>query len=110
MTRVLLASPISWTVSSHFCGAFADLLEDPIPSVEVKHQFARGGPRLANQRNLLVRYFLEETTSDYLLFVDSDIKFTRTDLETLLDSRKSIVGARSYGYSEARDETFPNWQ
>lgn len=107
--RILLATLTAGTVSAHYCDSLADLLENPISGVGVRHVFVRGGPRLANQRNIALKYFLE-TEGGKLLFVDADIKFTTNDLKILLDSDKDIVGARSYGYSEERDETFPNWQ
>src|SRR5258708_5249424 len=97
MTRVLLATLTDGTVSAHYAGAKDDLLYDPIPDVDVKPIFVRGGPRLANQRNIALQYFLAlDQPAHFVLFVDSDIKFSKSDLQLLLDSNKDIVGARSY--------------
>lgn len=42
------------------------------------------GPYLDDGRNLCVQRFLSQHTSDYLVFVDSDISFSRLDLAELL--------------------------
>src|SRR6266478_9269202 len=111
MTRVLLATLTPGAVSAHYAGSLADLLRDPIPDGDVMHLFVHGGPRPAHQRNVAVRYFLAlEQPADYLLFVDSDHKFTTPDIKLLLDSEQDIVGARYYGYSMERNETYPTWK
>lgn len=109
MIRVLLATLTAGNVSAHFCSSLADLLSKPITGVRVDHLLVHGGPQVAHQRNMAVKHFLE-TSNDYLLFVDSDIRFEPRDIDLLLDSNKDIVGARYYGYSEARDEPFPTWK
>lgn len=111
MTRVLLATLTSGTVSAHYCGSLADLLSEPILDVDVMHLFVHGGPRPAHQRNVAVRYFLAlDQPADYLLFIDADQKFTTPDIKLLLDSNQDIVGARYYGYSADRNETYPTWK
>ena len=111
MIRILLVTLTAGTVSAHYAGSLADLLRDPIPDVDVMHLFVHGGPRPAHQRNVAVRYFLAlEQPADGLLFVDADHKFTKQDVKLLIDSQQDIVGARYYGYSEARNETYPTWK
>ena len=44
------------------------------------------GPYLDDGRNLCVQRFLRDHSTDYLVFVDSDIEFTRIDLAHLLYS------------------------
>ncbi len=107
--RVLLATLTAGSVSAHYCSSLADLLSDPVPWYKFSHILAHGGPLVAHQRNVVVKHFLG-IDSDYLLFVDADIKFAQEDIRLLLDSKKDIVGARYYGYSEARDDTYPTWQ
>lgn len=110
MTRVLLATLTGGNVSEDYHGSIIDLIENPLNDVKVKTVRARGGGMsVAHKRNVVVKHFTEGPF-DKLLFVDSDIKFTTHDLRALVDSGKDIVGARAYGYSEERDETFPNWQ
>lgn len=107
--RVLLATLTPATVSAHYCDSLAELLENPLPAVKVTHVLAIGGPMLGHTRNIVSKGFLS-SVSDYLLFVDSDIKFTRNDLKLLLDCNQNICGARYYGYSPDRDETYPTWK
>jgi len=110
-TNVLLATLTAGIVSADYCGSLADLLENPLPGVEVKHVLVHGsGGGLAHQRNMAAKYFMENG-GDKLLFVDSDIsgEFAK-NLKLLLDSDKDIVGARTFGYSKASNETFPNWK
>lgn len=54
------------------------------------------GPRIASSRNKVVQTFLKDTACDWLLMVDTDMVFTPSDLDRLLDvaqpSRAPVVG------------------
>ncbi len=69
------------TVTGEFCSSVAGLIQYRSPGEVVR---LRTGPRLAEARNQVVDHFAK-TDLEWLWFVDSDMVFTPTTLERLLD-------------------------
>ena len=65
------------------------------------------GSRLATTRNVLTRWFLDETRSSHLWWIDSDMSFQAEPVLTaLLDAGQPIVAAHCRGMNED-GTTFP---
>lgn len=64
---------------------------DPaVPRVRFDKFYAQNsGPYLDDERNKCVQWFLSQTQSDYLIFIDSDIQFNPTDPFTLVETAAS---------------------
>src|SRR5215471_11038501 len=75
--------------------------------------FHPNGPYLDMGRNIVVRKFLTETDDDYLLFIDSDIKWSVDDLNHLYDrlSPDHVIGGYYLNpYLEGINPVVYEWQ
>jgi hypothetical protein len=59
------------------------------------------GPRIASARNEIVTHFLERTTAEWLLMIDSDMTFTPADVDLLFSvadpDERPVVGGLCFG-------------
>jgi glycosyltransferase involved in cell wall biosynthesis len=58
--------------------------------IKTRWQFMNKEALITRARNEIVRYFLDETRDDYLMFIDADIWFPTDGIYKLLEHNKSI--------------------
>lgn len=73
-------------VAGEFCDSLADLIWHDAGTVDhIKWKIkTMSGPRVAHARNQIVRQFLNDTTCDWLLFIDADMVFTYDLVDRML--------------------------
>lgn len=68
------------TVNVQFMNSLLRLVQKDVPYIGV-----RSGPFLSQSRNTVVRSFLENTDREYLMMVDTDIEFSESNINMLLE-------------------------
>lgn len=58
--------------------------------IQVRWLFMNKEALITRARNEMVRYFLDETHDDYLMFIDADISFPEDGIYRLLEHKKDI--------------------
>jgi hypothetical protein len=80
-------------IESMFSRFFADWLQVEIgPPSEVPRHCEVGGP-ICEARNNSVRWFLEQTSADYLVMIDQDHRLPANFLERIAGYTEPVVGA-----------------
>lgn len=87
--------PVWESVSSHFFQSVMELELSAAAEVKVIV-----GNLIAEQHELIARWFVEETRADYLLLLEQDHRFPRNLLDRVANYQDPIVGALYYSRRE----------
>lgn len=102
MSSVAIVCPIYDRPELCFTDSMDSILrQDP----EIEHWYAYGMPSNRRARNHLAHWFLTKSRSDWMLMVDSDMKFSIDDLKSLLSREKPLIGGL-YRKREKSDTPF----
>ena len=109
---IALGFPMTEACFSYFFAAVVEQLELPPPSVVPRH--CEIGSIVSDSRNNIVRWYLKETTADYLVMVDQDHRLPTNLLERIGNYEDPVVGALYYGRHEPHSPIAyvpnPRWQ
>jgi len=104
---VLLAYCHPGLVRHEFMRSILGLLQYEDRQYDIGLSDAFTGPLISRARCMISETFLATDKFSHLLFIDSDIGFQPSDLDTLLELDKPIVGALYYGVHTKDYSLFP---
>ena len=63
-----------------------------LPDIEIELFVLSGNSCITDARNQIVSFFYNHNTSDYLLFLDSDVEINVEEIKKLISAKKDIIG------------------